>query len=311
MTVFSPFVRYFDEVARLGSIRKAADHLDVSPSAVNKQILKLEDQLGEPLFDRHARGLRLTRAGELLVYNVRRWQTDYGSLRTQIGDGIRCGGGHVTLAVVEGAASGLLTGMVDAFVRDHADVGLTIEVAPSDEVVRRVRNGDVDLGLSFDPPALPSLRVEAAARFRVGAVVAPDHPIAHRASVSLRACLDHPLIVPDGSLMLRTMVDRLFGPEMERFAPQFTCNSIGVMKSLTKLGLGIGLLTQLDVLTETGQGELVYVPLEGSVPVSTLCLFVAANRQLQAIALLFVRALSAHLTLHGSNFVRETTDANL
>ena len=300
MTVFSPFVRYFDEVARLGSIRKAAEHLDVAPSAVNKQILKLEDQLGERLFERHARGLRLTRAGELLVYNVRRWQTDYGSVRTQIGESARFGGGHVTLAVVEGSASGLVGGIVKSFIRGHADVALTIEVAPSDEVVRRVRNGDVDLGLSFNPPPHPSLRVEAVARFRVGAVVAPDHALARRTSISVATCLDHPLIVPDGSLMLRTVVDALMTPHHARFAPQFTCNSIGVIKSLTKLGLGIGLLTELDVMTETDAGDLVYVAFDGPVPPSTLSLFVAANRHFQAAASLFIRFFAQQLAPDGA-----------
>jgi DNA-binding transcriptional LysR family regulator len=67
MPVFSPFIRYFDEVARQGSIRKAADRLNVAPSAVNRQILKLEDELGAPLFERLPRGLRLTAAGEILI----------------------------------------------------------------------------------------------------------------------------------------------------------------------------------------------------------------------------------------------------
>src|SRR5262245_32945798 len=52
LPVFSPFIRYFDEVARQGSIRRAADRLNVAPSAVNRQILKLEDELGAPLFER-------------------------------------------------------------------------------------------------------------------------------------------------------------------------------------------------------------------------------------------------------------------
>jgi DNA-binding transcriptional LysR family regulator len=297
MTVFSPFVRYFDEVARLGSIRKAAAYLNVAPSAVNKQILKLEEQLGERLFERHSRGLRLTRAGELLVYNIRRWQTDYGSVQTQIFENPRFEGGHVTLAVVEGSATGLVSGIVKSFIRGHADVALTIEVAPSDEVVRRVRNGDVDLGLSFNPPPHPSLRIEAKAQFRVGAVVTPGHALARRTSISLDTCLEHPLIVPDGSLMLRTVIDALMSPQVDRFVPQFTCNSIGVMKSLTKHGLGIGLLTELDVMTETDAGELVYIPFDALTPTSTLSLFVAANRHFQAAASLFIRFFAQQLTL--------------
>ena len=53
-------LRYLDEVVRRGSIRKAAEHLHVAPTAVNRQILDLEAELGAPLFDRIHNRLRLT-----------------------------------------------------------------------------------------------------------------------------------------------------------------------------------------------------------------------------------------------------------
>lgn len=62
---------YIDEIARCGSIRKAAARLNVASSAVNRQILALEDELGVPLFERLPRGLRLTAAGELCVEHTR------------------------------------------------------------------------------------------------------------------------------------------------------------------------------------------------------------------------------------------------
>ena len=58
-------LRYFDQVARLGSIRRAAEALHVASSAVNRQIIKLEAEIGTPLFERLRSGVRLTAAGEL------------------------------------------------------------------------------------------------------------------------------------------------------------------------------------------------------------------------------------------------------
>ena len=77
-----------------------------------------------------------------------------------------------------------------------------------------------------------------------------------------RECLRHPLIVPDASLMLRTRVDALASACAADFAPQFTCNSIAMMKSLARLGVGLALLTELDVMTETDAGDLVYIALD-------------------------------------------------
>jgi molybdenum-dependent DNA-binding transcriptional regulator ModE len=78
------FLRYFDEVARTGSIRQAAERLHVAPSAVNRRIQDLEDELGVPLFERLPRGMRLTAAGELFVQYVRGRASALDQVRSEI-----------------------------------------------------------------------------------------------------------------------------------------------------------------------------------------------------------------------------------
>ena len=67
MPALSRFLRYFLAVGRLGSIRRAADELNVSASAIDRQILNVEANLGMPLFERLPTGLRLTAAGEIMM----------------------------------------------------------------------------------------------------------------------------------------------------------------------------------------------------------------------------------------------------
>src|SRR6204780_3313840 len=67
----SRLLRYLDEVSRLGSIRKAAVRLNIASSAINRQILALENELGAPIFERMPRRLRLTATGEVLIAHVR------------------------------------------------------------------------------------------------------------------------------------------------------------------------------------------------------------------------------------------------
>ena len=74
MLPFSRFSHYFLELARSGSLRKAAEQLHVSASAINRQILQAEEELGMRLFERLPDGMRLTSAGELLLDDLRRWQ---------------------------------------------------------------------------------------------------------------------------------------------------------------------------------------------------------------------------------------------
>jgi DNA-binding transcriptional LysR family regulator len=74
-------LRYLDEVVRRGSIRKAAEHLHVAPTAVNRQILDLEAELGTPLFERIHKRLRLTPTGEMVLAHVRATLREHAALR--------------------------------------------------------------------------------------------------------------------------------------------------------------------------------------------------------------------------------------
>ena len=86
MPAISQSFRCFDEVARRGSLRKAAEGLHLTAAAVHQQILNLEEEVGMPLFDRLPRGMRLTTAGEIMVAAVRRGQRDFDNALIQVED---------------------------------------------------------------------------------------------------------------------------------------------------------------------------------------------------------------------------------
>jgi DNA-binding transcriptional LysR family regulator len=289
MPVFSPFIRYFDEVARQGSIRRAADRLNVAPSAVNRQILKLESELGAPLFERLPRGLRLTAAGEILVESVRRWQQDFTRARAQLEElrGLRRG--HVTLAVAEGVIAEFLPDVLAGFNRAYPLVSFAANVHGSEGVLRRLRAGEVEIGILFNPPLSPGVRIVQAKRFRLGAVVPPGHPLTKKNAVRLRDCADYPAILSAEAVSLRAVLDAALAKTRVRLKPAAESNSIAVMKALARRGVGIAYLTTIDIALEAGSGELVYIALEDkAIPASTLSVCVAAERHLSPAAALLV-----------------------
>src|SRR6478752_1939386 len=77
-------LQYIDEIARSGSILKAASRLNVASSAINRHILALEEEIGAPLFERLPRGLRLTAAGELCIEHIREVLKNYERLEGRI-----------------------------------------------------------------------------------------------------------------------------------------------------------------------------------------------------------------------------------
>ena len=138
MPVLSRFARYFDEVARQGSLRKAAERLHVSASAIDRQILRVEALLNTPLFERLPQGLRLTAAGEMLAHLVRGFQQDVDRLRSDIEDlrGLRRG--TVSIAMVEGASFAFVPTTLAALHGQHPGIGFDLRVAGSDAVVEAV-----------------------------------------------------------------------------------------------------------------------------------------------------------------------------
>jgi DNA-binding transcriptional LysR family regulator len=311
MPVFSPFIRYFDEVARRGSIRRAADRLNVAPSAVNRQILKLEHELGAPLFERLPRGLRLTAAGEILVESVRRWQQDYGRTRAQLEElrGLRRG--HVSLAVVEGIIAEFLPAVLARFNRAYPLVSFTANVHGSEGVLRRLRAGEVEIGILFNPPLSPAIRIVQATRFRLGAVVPPGHPLTKKRAIKLRDCADYPAILSAETVSLRAVLDAALAKTRVRLRPVAESNSIAVIKALARSGVGVAYLTTIDLALETGVGDLVYIALQDTaIPASTLSVCVAAERHLSPAAALLVEHLSETLARLGGQKMGDNGEGN-
>ena len=82
--VFSRFANYLDEIARQGSIRKAAEILNISASAIDKQLIVAEEELDVALFERLPGGMRPTSAGEILVLAIRNWRREFARVQTEI-----------------------------------------------------------------------------------------------------------------------------------------------------------------------------------------------------------------------------------
>jgi DNA-binding transcriptional LysR family regulator len=284
---------YFDEVARRGSIRAASEALHIAPSAVDRQILLLEQRLGVPLFERMPTGLRLTSAGELLVDSVRRWRRDTDRVLSQIDDlrGLRRG--KVSSATVEGAGD-FFSRSLKAFHAKYTGIEHAILVAGSQAVADAVLSGAAEVGLTFNPPDIAALRVERTLIYQLGVVVRPDHELAGKKHLELMDCLGHSLVVPEDTISLRGIIDQAWHRFVgEPLAITASASSIGVLKSMILAGVGAGLLTEMDVYCEVRSQSLVFIPLADKIPLSVLALVTASGRRLSAPAALMVKEIAA------------------
>jgi DNA-binding transcriptional LysR family regulator len=291
--MFSRFAVYFDEVVRSGSIRRASERLHISPSAIDRHMLLMEEKLGVRLFERLPQGLRLTAAGEVLITYVRRWRRELGHAMAQIDDLTGLRRGEVTLAIAEGAIDFVAKAMT-LFRDQYPGIDLNFIVAGAQAVGDSVLEGQVEIALTFNPPDVLGFRVERTMVYQLGAVVKSDHPLAGRAEVAFADCVEHGLVLPDETLSYRQVIDSIWAKTIGgRTRGTIQANSIGLLKALVQSGPGVGLLTRLDVTAETAEGRLAFVPLaEPNIPLSVLSLITASGRTLSVPASLLLNHLA-------------------
>lgn len=283
---------YLDEVARLGSIRRAATRLNVASSAINRQILALETQLGAPIFERMPRRLRLTATGEVLIAHVRETLKSHQRVMAQIEALKGLKRGEVTIATMNGIAAGPLPSFIDSIMASHPRVHIRVKVVPLDQIPNAVLTGDADIALGYNYPITPGLRVVASHDVHLGAVVAPNHPLTKRRPAWLADCLEYPLVIGDRSMTIRPIVDMAFTRAGLPLHPTIETNSIEFMSRIARAGRAVSFLNPVDVDVHTARGELVFIPFHDlNVEPVTMKLAVRARGTLDAFPSVLVEEL--------------------
>ncbi|MBU2867625.1 LysR family transcriptional regulator [Pacificibacter marinus] len=259
---FTRFFRYMDEIARLGSIRQASEVLNVSASAVDKQLLKAELDLGLKLFERHPRGVRLTSAGELILYRMRGWQKDLQTVSAEIEElkGLRRG--EVRIAVPQETVTSFLPQVLSSFLREHPKINTTVKVVDSEQVRQMVIDGDMDLGLTFSPRPLPGVLILRELSFKIFALM-PDTNV-QRKSVTLDQFFSRPILMPDGTSHLRDILDIAAARAGVDFQQALTANNLELLRQLVREGVGhSAVLTCANAFSGAGEG-LTTLPIRGA-----------------------------------------------
>jgi DNA-binding transcriptional LysR family regulator len=202
-------LRYVDEVARAGSIRKAADHLHVTSSALNRRIMDLEEELGALLFERRPRGVRLTAAGEVFVNYLREQGDDVERMKSQIEElkGLRRG--TIRIACSQALALEFLPRQIAEFRKRYPLVAFDVKVFDHEQAMSALASYEVDLVLVFRPPFLANFQPLMSLEQHIVAVMSADHPLANRKTIRLRDCAAYPVALPERSIGGRQLLEEV------------------------------------------------------------------------------------------------------
>lgn len=282
MSAFSREFFTFIEVAREKSIRRAAEKLNLSASALSRQMKILEQAFGTPLFVRVPQGVQLTGAGEALLLQAQAWLDDETVLRA---------------AMRKGAAGGLRLGVMECLTPFLAQglgsevTAMTVRVGSTEALVDQLRGNQIDVLLAFNVPRLPELRIHDERSYELGVVYAPSLAPRGTAPFRLEDCVHHPLCLPDASLSVWPRLDA----EIYRVHAEprivLRTNSIALLTDYVAAGRGISFLTALDAAAGVESGRFLFAKLANRRLAERLFLCSALNAPLGKAQLRQVGAL--------------------
>jgi DNA-binding transcriptional LysR family regulator len=292
-------LRVFVELAQSESIRQAAQRLNLTPTAVSRQIDQLEYYFRAELIDRSAGGIRLTEAGRLLIDRARTIDNDLRITQALIEDLRGLERGLVTVRAGGAVVGGLLAPVIHALHRRHPGLNFRIDVTSSPDVFSGVRDGLADLGITIFSPESERPMIHHSEPISHAVIVSPNHVLAGYASLQMEDLRQYPLALPDSNFGVRQNVDRIAKEASIRLNPIFVTGSLDMQKELAILGSAALILPPLCCSREISTGLLVSVPLAGGSRIETsIDICRAPNRTLPFATKQLLTFLVAHMRSH-------------
>ncbi len=257
-------LRVFLEVAKLGSVTRAAEALHLTPPAVSMQLKEVETQVGLQLFDRTGRTLTLSTAGEYFVVHAKKLLGALRDAENAMGRFKRLEHGLLTVGMVS-TAKYFVPRLLAQFRADHPGIDVRLVVAGNrEDLLTRMHSGDVDLSVMGRPPRELAARSEAFAAHPLVFVAPPGHELLRLGHPPPDALAPYPFIVREQGSGTRNAMERFF--EEHRFEPRITMEmgSNETIKQAVMAGMGVSFLSLHTVGLEVHSGLLKVLDIAGT-----------------------------------------------
>ena len=253
-------------IAETGSFTACGRKLHVSQSAISRQILLLEEELGEPLFLRVGRQVRMTPAAESLVRLGQRVFQDVRETVSTITDRTRDLRGTLRLAGGMTVCLYVFPPLLKHLHRVHPNLDVRLTVATAEQSVQAIRSGRVDAALLTLPVEGADLVTVPAMREELLLVTTPKHPLARRkrpGKVTPKDLNGQPFILFEVGSNTRRLIERFFLSEQIEPDIVMDTENVEIIKAMVKTGLGVGFVPYQAVAREVHAGQLFCTRIEG------------------------------------------------
>ncbi|OBA89619.1 LysR family transcriptional regulator [Mycolicibacterium mucogenicum] len=242
---------YFVAVAEEANFTRAAERIHVAQPAVSAQIARLERELGEPLFDRARREVRLTAAGKAVLPHARAALAAAADARTAVAELSELVRGSVTIGTVT-AHDVDMPSLLARFHEAHPHVDITLGTANSDALIEGIRSGQLDAAIVSVGAELPSgLAAVVVTDQPIVAAVALDDPWRTRRALRLTELAGRAVIALPVGTGIRHQFDGACADVGVDVHVAFEASTPQALADLAARGLGVAVLPQAMVRSRT------------------------------------------------------------
>jgi DNA-binding transcriptional LysR family regulator len=254
---------YLHEAARAGSMRGGAERLGVSPSALSRQILKMETELGIALLERHGRGVRATEAGSLLNDYFLDLRMRLGGVIAQIQDLTEARTGQVSVGMGEGFLWDVMGAPLHGFAQTHPELRIDIQVGSTDQLVAQLLDDSTEMALLYNLPDGAGLQTHASRRHAMRILVNPHHPLRQLGRpITVEDLRHHGLGLLPGGYGVRQVLLSAEHRHRVRLVPRLTTNSARALLRYAEEWGGVVITTAFAAERELLEGRLVALEAE-------------------------------------------------
>lgn len=234
-------IKFFFEAVRKGSVRAAADYLDVAPSAVSRQISQLEQELAVILIERHRRGIKATEAGEEVLSYYKSYLIQQELLLDTLQSLQGLQSGHIFLAIGEGYIDHV-SATLGNFSAKFPRIKLHLSIGSTNDVIRKISEDEVHIGVVFNPSRDPKIRSHLTMDHPLSIITHKSHELSiQNTPIELNQLNQYRLALTDVSHGIRQIIAKVENDTGITLTPTLVCNNLATLKAYANHG-GITLL---------------------------------------------------------------------
>ncbi|MCB7154262.1 LysR family transcriptional regulator [Bacillus stercoris] len=244
-------LEYFQTLARMQHVTKAAKSLSITQPALSRSIARLENHLGVPLFDRQGRSITLNQYGHIFLQRVQAMMKEYTEGKEEIQALLKPDQGVVSLGFLHTLGTTLVPDLIGSFQQEYPNIAFQLKQNHSYWLLERLKSGDLDLCL------LASIKPENPIQWiklwseELFLFVPIDHPLANRESITLTEIAGERFILLKKGYALRMTVDELFEKADIQPNIMFEGEEAATAAGFVAAGLGISILPDLKGLDQS------------------------------------------------------------